>query len=130
MSRPWQPRPDRPEAGPLVHRRLAEEVARLQAEPAWREGDRNAITLTKGPGLRLVLTALRQGAALQEHRAPAAATLHVLSGRMVLRTAAGAARAGTGGVVMAVARPAGVLAAMTLLGALVWGWPSRCSALW
>jgi len=85
MSRTWQPRPDRPEPGPLVHRRLAEEVARLQAEPAWREGDRNAITLTKQAGLRLVLTALRQGALLQEHRASGAASLHVLSGRMTLR---------------------------------------------
>lgn len=85
MSGTWQPRPDRPEDGPVVHRRLDEEVARLQAEPAWREGDRNAITLTKRVGLRLVLTALRRGAALQEHHAPAPATLHVLSGRMVLR---------------------------------------------
>jgi quercetin dioxygenase-like cupin family protein len=85
MSRTWHPRPDRPEAGPLVHRNLPEEVARLQAEPAWRDGDRNAITLTKRAGVRLVLTTLRQGAVLQEHRAPGAASLHVLSGRMTLR---------------------------------------------
>jgi len=99
MSRAWQPRSDRPEAGPVVHLSLAEEVARLQAEPAWREGDRNAITLTKRAGLRLVLTALRQGAVLQEHRAPAAASVHVLSGRMVLRAGERPLELGPGDVV-------------------------------
>jgi quercetin dioxygenase-like cupin family protein len=99
MSGAWQPRPDRPEAGPLVHRNLAEEVGRLQAEPAWREGDRNAITLTKRAGLRLVLTTLRQGAVLREHRAPAAASLHVLSGRMILRVADGPVELGPGDIV-------------------------------
>lgn len=84
MTPTWLPRSDRPEAGPFVHLRLAEEVARLETEPAWRDGDRNAITLTK-QGVRLVLTTLRQGAVLHEHRVPTAATLHVLSGRMVLR---------------------------------------------
>jgi quercetin dioxygenase-like cupin family protein len=85
MSAKWEARPDRPEAGPFVHVRLTDEVERLKSEPAWRDGDRNAITLTKRAGLRLVLTALRQGAVLREHRAPTAATLHVLTGRMVLR---------------------------------------------
>jgi quercetin dioxygenase-like cupin family protein len=99
MSGAWQPRPDRPETGPLVHRNLAEEVGRLQAEPAWREGDRNAITLTKRAGLRLVLTTLRQGAVLREHRAPAAASLHVLSGRMILRVADGPVELGPGDIV-------------------------------
>lgn len=55
-----QARRDRPQAGPFVHNRLLEEVERLKTEPAWRDGDRNAITLTT-TGLRLVLTVLRQG---------------------------------------------------------------------
>jgi quercetin dioxygenase-like cupin family protein len=78
-------RPDRPDAGPFVHTRLPGVVERLTSERAWIDGDRNAITLTKGAGLTLVVTALRAGAVLREHRAPAAATLHVLSGRMTLR---------------------------------------------
>lgn len=85
MASTWEPRPDRPEAGPFVHIGLNQERERLETEPAWRDGDRNAITLTKRTGLRLVLTALRQGAMLREHRAPTAATLHVLSGRMAMR---------------------------------------------
>lgn len=81
MASTWEPRPDRPEAGPFVHTRLSEDIERLKVEPAWREGDRNAITLTKRAGFRLVLTTLRRGAALREHRTPTAATLHLLSGR-------------------------------------------------
>jgi quercetin dioxygenase-like cupin family protein len=85
MTETRRPRSDRPEAGPFVHNRLVEEVERLKMEPAWHDGDRNAITLTKRSGLRLVLTILRQGAVLREHRAPTAATLHVISGRMIVR---------------------------------------------
>lgn len=84
MTEKPQARRDRPEAGPFVHNHLLEEIERLKGEPAWRDGDRNAITLTKSIGIRLVLTVLRQGAVLREHRAPSAATLHLISGRMVL----------------------------------------------
>ena len=85
MASTWDPRADRPEAGPFVCISLSKELERLKTEPVWRDGDRDAITLTKRTGLRLVLTALRQGAVLHEHRAPTAATLHVLSGRLALR---------------------------------------------
>ena len=63
MTETGRPRPDRPEAGPFVRNRLVEEVDRLKTEPTWHDGDRNAITLTKGAGLRLVLTILRKGRA-------------------------------------------------------------------
>jgi quercetin dioxygenase-like cupin family protein len=79
------PRRDRPATAPLAHLRLPDEIERLKTEQSWIEGDRNAITLAKGAGLTLVLTALRRGAVLREHRAPGHATLHLLAGRMVLR---------------------------------------------
>lgn len=85
MSQARSPRPDRPEAGPFVHSRLHEEVERLKTEPTWHDGDRNSITLTRRSGLTLVLTILRAGAVLREHRAPTAATLHVISGRLIVR---------------------------------------------
>jgi quercetin dioxygenase-like cupin family protein len=85
MSQARPSRPDRPEAGPFVHTRIDEEVERLKTEPAWHGGDRNAITLTKRSGLRLVLTVLREGAVLREHRAPTAVSLHVISGHLILR---------------------------------------------
>jgi|SRR5689334_20175808 quercetin dioxygenase-like cupin family protein len=99
MTEGQHARQDRPKAGPFVHSRLLEEVERLKTEPAWRDGDRNAITLTKGAGLRLVLTIVRQGAILREHRAPAAATLHVISGGMVLRVGDQSLELGPGDVV-------------------------------
>ena len=85
MSQTSLPRSDRPDRGPFVHRRLGEEVERLKTEPAWCDGDRNSITLTKQRGLTLVLTVLREGAVLREHRAPTAVSLHVVSGRMTVR---------------------------------------------
>ena len=42
--------------------RLQSAVERLKQEPTWGSGDRNAITLTKEPALRLVTTVLRKGA--------------------------------------------------------------------
>jgi quercetin dioxygenase-like cupin family protein len=99
MSTNWQPRPDRPEAGPFIHCQLTEETERLKSESAWREGDRNAITLTKRVGLTLVLTVLRQGAVLHEHVAPNAAAVHVIAGRMALRVGDRTLQLGPGDVV-------------------------------
>jgi quercetin dioxygenase-like cupin family protein len=92
-------RADRPESGSLVHNHLLREIERLKAEPAWQDGDRNAITLTKRVGLRLVLTVLRQGAVLHEHRAPTAVTLHVISGLLALRVGDESVALGPGEVV-------------------------------
>jgi quercetin dioxygenase-like cupin family protein len=100
MSESQHARRDRPRAGAFVHNRLLEEVERLKTEPAWRDGDRNAITLTKSAGLRLVVTILRQGALLREHRAPGAATLHVISGGMALQAGDRSLELGPGDVVV------------------------------
>lgn len=78
MTQTRPPRPDRPEAGPCVHNLLAGEVERPKTEPAWHDGDRKAITLTKRVGLRLGLTVLRQGACSASIAPPTAATLHVI----------------------------------------------------
>ena len=93
-------RQDRPQTGPFVHSRLVEEVERLKSEPAWRDGDRNAITLTKSVGLRLVVTILRRGATLREHRGPGATTLHVISGALALRVGDRPLELGPGEVVV------------------------------
>ncbi|MFJ6674659.1 hypothetical protein ACIQMJ_26475 [Actinosynnema sp. NPDC091369] len=47
---------------------------------------RAARTLVTGTSLRVTLIALADGAALAEHDAPPAATLHVLTGRVRLHT--------------------------------------------
>jgi len=64
---------------------LAAEVARLHTEESWRQGVRNAKTLVKEPDLRVVLILLRQGARMEEHRAPGRITIQALSGRLRLQ---------------------------------------------
>lgn len=87
MADTWQSRPDRPALVPLLHVRLDEQIARLKSEPTWRTGDRNAITLTKEPTLRLVLIALKKGAKLHEHQAGGPVTIQAVSGSLRLHTA-------------------------------------------
>ena len=64
---------------------LAAEVEQLHAEESWRQGVRNAKTLVKEPDLRVVVILLRQGARMEEHRAPGRITIHTLSGRLRLQ---------------------------------------------
>jgi quercetin dioxygenase-like cupin family protein len=63
---------------------LLEEAAALRREPSWEQNDRNAKTFVKANDLRLVLTTLKQGAIVKEHRAPGSAVVQTLSGRIRL----------------------------------------------
>jgi quercetin dioxygenase-like cupin family protein len=74
--------------GASLHFDLNAEAAQLQYEHGFRETDRGANTLVSTPALKLVLTALRKGARLQEHQAPGSVAIQVVSGR--LRVHAGA----------------------------------------
>jgi len=60
---------------------LAAAGAALLDTARTAESGRAASTVFASPGLRAVLIALREGGALAEHNAPAAATLQCLSGR-------------------------------------------------
>ncbi|HLH24135.1 MAG TPA: cupin domain-containing protein [Chloroflexota bacterium] len=64
---------------------LAVEAAQLRTELSYQEGDRNANTLVKAPDFRIVLTALRRGARLQEHQAAGRVSIQTVSGRLRLR---------------------------------------------
>ncbi len=57
-------------------------VDALRLEPAWLQGDRNARTFFKESDLRVILTVMKAGAVLREHRVPGAATVQMLSGRI------------------------------------------------
>jgi quercetin dioxygenase-like cupin family protein len=70
---------------PLATIDLAVESAQLRNERGWREGDRNANTLVKTPDFRVVLTALRSGARLQEHQAAGWVSVQTVTGRLRLR---------------------------------------------
>lgn len=69
-----------PDASPMAVFDLAVSLAQLRAEETWRTGDRNASTLFKGEGLRLVLVAMRDNTRIPSHRAACPLSLHVVEG--------------------------------------------------
>jgi quercetin dioxygenase-like cupin family protein len=56
----------------------------MRHEAAWQQGDRNARTLVKQPGLRIVLTLMKGGARLRDHRAPGPISVQTLAGHIRL----------------------------------------------
>ena len=78
-------RESRPVMEPLMHFVLGEEVERLRAEEAWRDGDRNSRTLAKDVDFRALLTVLRPGATLDEQHGDARASIQLLEGGATLR---------------------------------------------
>ncbi len=84
---------------PVMVLDVPREVELLRGEPAWAQGDRNAKTLVKEPDLRVVLTVLKRGASLREHRVPGTATVQILSGRARLHLAGQQVDVSTGGIV-------------------------------
>ena len=73
-------RPPRHLTGAALSFDLAQEVAALQQEETWSGGDRNARTLVEEPGLRVVLTILRSGARIREHRTDGWVVIQTLEG--------------------------------------------------
>ena len=96
----WKARSDRPVEAPLVHVQLTEQLERLRQESTWRTSGRNAVTLTKEPGLRLVLMLLGKGTTIPEHSAAGPLTLHVLSGSVIFRAGGRRETVGSGQLVV------------------------------
>jgi quercetin dioxygenase-like cupin family protein len=65
---------------PLMRFSLEVEADSLRLEPEYREGDRNSRTLAKETDLRVMLTVLREGAALDEQDGDARTTVQVVDG--------------------------------------------------
>lgn len=64
---------------------LRDEIEALRGEGPYTDGDRNSVTLAKEVDLRVLLTALRDGATLDEQDGDARASLQLLEGRATLR---------------------------------------------
>lgn len=77
-------RPPQHLAEPITAVDLAATVDQIRREPAYQQGNRNAITLVKLPGLRVVVTAMKAGARLQQHHAASPLTIQTLVGRLRL----------------------------------------------
>jgi quercetin dioxygenase-like cupin family protein len=80
-----QQRPPHELREPVTVLDLLDEVAMLRREPTWQQSDRNAKTFVKAGDLRLVLTTMKQGATVKEHRAPGSAVVQTLSGHIRLQ---------------------------------------------
>jgi quercetin dioxygenase-like cupin family protein len=98
MASQWHVRSERPAATPFLRFDIAERVRQLEEEPVWDSGTRNAITLTKEPTLRVVLTALKQGTKLHAHKTEGPLSIQVISGQLALRAAGQSAMLGPGEV--------------------------------
>jgi quercetin dioxygenase-like cupin family protein len=61
---------------------LAEVTEWVSQEADYQQNGHNAITLVKGPVLRVVLVAMQNGAQLHRHQAPGPLTISVIKGRV------------------------------------------------
>lgn len=75
-----------PMASPFLEFDLKAEVDRLHAEHTWSTG-RNARTLVKYETFRVVLTALRSGVRIAEHRTEGRISIQVVHGHLRLNAA-------------------------------------------
>ena len=66
---------------------LVREQEQLRQEQSYGSGDRNAKTLVKEPGITIVLTVMRGGAQLKEHKVAGPISIQALAGHIRLRTA-------------------------------------------
>lgn len=78
---------------------VAGEGQGLLAEPEWSGGDRNSKTLLKSAALRVVLTALRTGAVMDNDHPDEAVTIHGLQGTLTVRVGTQEATVGQGQLV-------------------------------
>ena len=80
-------RPPRRLEGSTLSFDLSREVATLQQEETWSRGDRNARTLIEEPGLRIVVTVVRAGTRIREHRTDGWVTIQTLEGYIRVQSA-------------------------------------------
>ncbi len=78
-------RPARRLAGSALAFDFAAELASLKREETWRRGDRDARTLVEEPGFRLILTALKPGTVVREHRTAGWVSIEAVAGHLRVR---------------------------------------------
>ena len=81
-----RPAGDRPLDAPLTQMNLTAFREQIKQEKAWQLGDRNAITIFKSDGMRLVLIALHANAEMKTHTAPGIISVQVLEGQIKFTT--------------------------------------------
>lgn len=71
---------------PLVTINMPEFIKTIKSEETWKNKDRNAMTIYKTNGLRMVLVALHKNAVLARHTADGILSLQVLDGEINFNT--------------------------------------------
>ena len=71
---------------PLVTIDLRSFTKQIKEEKAWEERDRNAITVFKTDGMRIVLIALHKNAEMAKHTAEGMISVQVLEGKILFTT--------------------------------------------
>ena len=71
---------------PLVSIDIPEFIKQLKAEATWENSDRNAMTVYKTNGMRIVLIALHEDAILKKHTADGIISVQVLEGEIIFST--------------------------------------------
>ena len=81
-----RPQGDRTVDAPLVSIDLGSFIEQIRNEKTWEDSDRNAITVFKTNGMRIVLIALHKNAELARHTANGIISVQVLEGQMIFTT--------------------------------------------
>lgn len=81
-----RPEGNRPVDAALVTIDLPMFKKQIKEESAWKSSKRNAITVFKTNGLRIVLIALHKGAEMARHTADGIISVQVLEGQMQFNT--------------------------------------------
>ena len=81
-----RPQGDRTVDAPLISIDLGSFIEQIRNEKTWEDSDRNAITVFKTNGMRIVLIALHKNAALARHTANGIISVQVLEGQMIFTT--------------------------------------------
>jgi quercetin dioxygenase-like cupin family protein len=85
-STPLRPEGDRVVDAPLVSIDLPSFMKQIKQEATWKNSDRNAITIFKSKGMRIVLIALHAGAVMNAHKGIGILSVQVLEGHMTFAT--------------------------------------------
>lgn len=72
----------------------------VREEKAWTDSDRNAITVFKSDGLRIVLIALHKNAEMKEHTAAGIISVQVLDGQILFTTSERSVAVGKGAMLV------------------------------
>lgn len=86
QATPQRPEGDRPLDAAMVEMDLAAFRRQIKEEESWKTSDRNAITIFKTNGMRIVLVALHTGAEMKTHTTAGIISVQVLEGKITLTT--------------------------------------------